>query len=71
MMEEDLNIENNIRKMVLSRLNNPNHKKLESVAESLGISLRTLHNYMDRFRIVYDREIKKYKENSNNLVIIS
>lgn len=71
MKEENLNIDWHVKRMVINRLNNRKHKNLYTVAESLGITLRTLHNYKDRYNLYYNRRKGSWEEYSNKIVIIS
>lgn len=51
MSKECLNIEINIKNLVINRLKNPKFANNEQVAESLGISVRNLYEYISRYNI--------------------
>lgn len=58
MAEEILNIEYNIKRMIVRRLNK--HNRLFDVAQSLRISEKALYTYRERFNIEKCPETNKY-----------
>lgn len=65
-MEENLNLDYNIKLLVLKALNK--FKKIGPAAEALGVSERTLKRYKRGYRI--KRGGKRYYENVRKLPII-
>lgn len=58
MPDEILNIDYNIKKMIVRRMNEK--KTLSEAAESLGIALRTLYRYRWRYNIKRSESTKEY-----------